>query len=92
MLKKVTLIGFAVLAFGLASVSRANAGTEMVEPERAPAPSYNYAPPPPPLYYAPPPPRVVVYPAFGYYAPRVRVFAYHRVPPRRVYCPPHRRP
>ncbi|MBA3882571.1 MAG: hypothetical protein H0X73_07605 [Chthoniobacterales bacterium] len=90
MLKKITLIGFAVLAFGLA---RANAGTEMVEPERAPAPSYNYAPPPR-VYYAPPPPPppVVVYPAFGYYAPRVRVFAYHRVIPRRVYCPPHRRP
>ncbi len=89
MLKKFGAITLAVLTFFFVSAPRANAGTEMVEPDRAPAPAYNYAPPPPrPVCYAPPP--VVVYPAFGYYVPRVRVFGYQRVYVRRPHCLPHR--
>ncbi len=91
MSKKAGLITLAFVAFSFASVPRSNAGTEMVEPRNAPSPTYNYVPPPPVVYYTPPPPvAVVVAPAFGYYAPRVRVFGYQRLHGRRVYCPPHR--
>ena len=41
-------MALAVFAFGFGTALRSNAGTDMVEPYRAPAPSYNYAPPPPP--------------------------------------------
>ncbi len=51
MWKKFNVTVLAVLAFGFASALRLNAGTEVVEPYRAPAPTYNYAPP---VYYAPP--------------------------------------
>ena len=47
MAKKIILIASMVLGFGFASAQRSNAGTEMVEPYTAPAPTYNYAPPPP---------------------------------------------
>ena len=49
------VIALAVFAFGFGSALRSNAGTDMVEPYRAPAPTYNYAPPPPrPVVYVPP--------------------------------------
>jgi hypothetical protein len=68
MWKKLIVIALAVSAVGFASAPRSNAGTEVIEPYNAPAPTYNYAPPPPrPVYYAPPlPVGVVIYPAFGY--------------------------
>ena len=80
MWKKFGVIALAVFAFGFVLASRTNAGTEVVEGYGTPAPAYNYAPPPPrPIYYAPPPPvGVVVYPAYGYYAPRFRVYGGHR--------------
>ena len=53
--KKSFVIALAVFAFGFGSALRSNAGTDMVEPYRAPAPTYNYAPPPPrPVVYVPP--------------------------------------
>ena len=45
--KKSFVIALAVFAFGFGSALRSNAGTDMVKPYRAPAPTYNYAPPPP---------------------------------------------
>jgi hypothetical protein len=70
--KKCFVMALAVFACGFGTALRSNAGTEMIEPYRAPAPSYNYAPPPPPrpVYFVPPPPvrvGVVIGPAFGYY-------------------------
>jgi hypothetical protein len=68
--KRIIVTALAVLAFGFGSALRSNAGTEMIEPYGAPAPSYNYAPPPRPrpILYAPPPVvGVVVGPAFGFY-------------------------
>ena len=52
--------------------ARSNAGTDMVEPYRAPARSYNYAPPPPPrpVVYVPPVRfGVAIGPPFGFYGP-----------------------
>jgi hypothetical protein len=83
-MNKLGLIGLAGFAF--ASASQLRAGTEMVEPERAPAPrySYDYAPPPPAVvYYAPPPVRVVVAPAYAYYGPRYRAYGHQRFYGRR---------
>ena len=61
----------------------------MIEPYRAPAPSYNYAPPPPPrpVYYVPPPPvrfGVVIGPGYGYYRAAVWILWFTPVlrPPR----------
>jgi hypothetical protein len=70
--KKCFVMALAVFACGFGTALRSNAGTEMIEPYRAPAPSYNYVPPPPPrpVYFVPPPPvrvGVVIGPAFGYY-------------------------
>ena len=45
--KKCFVMALAVFAFGFGTALRSNAGTDMIEPYRAPAPSYNYAPPPP---------------------------------------------
>ena len=60
--KKTGLMAVAVCAIGFAAVPRASAGTEVVEPEYAPAPRYNYTPPRR-VYYVPPPPvRIVVFP------------------------------
>lgn len=74
--KKVIVIALAFFVFAFSSAPRSNAGTEIVEPYRAPAPTYNYAPPPPrPIVYAPPPVvGVVVAPAFGFYG---RGYAYY---------------
>ncbi len=80
--KKLIAITLAVFAFAFGSALRANAGTEMIEPYRAPAPTYNYAPPPRPVFYVPPPVRVgvVVGPGYGYYGPRFGWYG-----PRRFY-------
>ena len=43
--KKIGLMALAVCGVGFAAVPRASAGTEVVEPEYAPAPRYNYTPP-----------------------------------------------
>ena len=77
--KKLIATALAVFAFAFGSALRSNAGTEMIEPYRAPAQTYNYAPPPPPpprpvLYIRPPVFGVVVGPGFGYYGPR---FGFH---------------
>ena len=72
--KQMIVTALAVFAFGFGSALRSNAGTEMIEPYRAPAPTYNYAPPPPPrpVVYVPPIRfGVLIAPAFGgYYGPR----------------------
>jgi len=73
--KKCLVMALGVLAFGFGTAPRSTAGTDMIEPYRAPAPNYNYAPPPPPrpVYYVPPPPvrfGVVIGPGYGYYGPR----------------------
>jgi len=70
--KKCFVIALVVFAFGFGTALRSNAGTDMIEPYRAPAPSYNYAPPPPPRPVAFfPPVRIGVFfgPGFGYYGP-----------------------
>jgi hypothetical protein len=86
------LILCAVLALGIATQS--NAGTEIVRDysrdfnaQAPPPPAYSYVPGPPQVYFAPP--RVVVYPSVRYVVVRpARVFAYHRVYHRPVYCAP----
>ncbi len=70
--RKIIVIALAVFAFGFGSAIRSNGGTEVIEPYRAPAPRYNYAPPPPPprpIFFAPPLPvfGVVIGPRYGYY-------------------------
>ena len=78
MWKKFNVIALAVLAFGFASAQSSSAGTEVVEPYRATAPRYNYAPPPRPVYYAPPRVGVFFYPPFPrFYGPRFG-FRHHR--------------
>jgi len=70
--KKIIVIALAVFVFGFVSALRSNAGTEVVEPYRAPASTYNYAPPPRPVFYAPPAVAfgVVIGPGYRYYGPR----------------------
>ncbi|MEP6820998.1 MAG: hypothetical protein ABI946_01470 [Chthoniobacterales bacterium] len=83
--KKTGLMALAVCAVGFTAVPRASAGTEMVEPEYAPAPRANYTPPVP-VYYVPPPVvRIVVYPRYAYYGPRFHAYGYQRVYGRRGY-------
>ena len=92
MRKKLIVTTLAVFAFGFGSALHSNAGTEMIEPYRAPAPAYNYAPPPPAVYYAPPPAvGVVVRPAHVYYRPRVLVYGARRFYGRPVYWRHHPR-
>jgi hypothetical protein len=90
--KKLIVMASTVFAFGFALALRSNAGTEMIEPYRAPAPNYGYAPPPPrPIYYAPPPPvvGVVVAPSYGYYGPRFGFYRGHRFYGRHAYWRSH---
>lgn len=92
--KKFIATTLAVFAFAFGSALRSNAGTEMIEPYRAPAPNYSYAPPPPPrpvLYVPPPVFGVVVAPGFGYYGPRFGFYGGHRFYGRRVYARAHHR-
>ena len=90
--KKLIVIALTVFAFGFAFDLRSNAGTEVIEPYRAPAPTYNYAPPPPrPVFYAPPPVvGVVVAPGYGYYGPRFGFYRAHRFYDRHAYWRSHR--
>lgn len=86
MKKKFIVTALTMFAFGFGSVLRSNAGTEIVEPYNAPAPTYNYAPPPPPrpVFYVPPPVvGVVVAPAYGYYRPGFGYYRAHRFYGRR---------
>jgi hypothetical protein len=81
--KKIIAIAFAVFGLGFGSTLRSNAGTEMIEPYRAPAPTYNYAPlpppPPRPVLNAPAPAvGVVVAPGYRYYGPRLGFYRAHR--------------
>lgn len=86
MWKRLSLIELAAVAVVFPLAPAAMAGTEMVEPQQAPAPRYNYAPPPPVVYYAPPPPvSVVVYPRYAYFGPRYRSYGYHRFYGHRAY-------
>src|SRR5437773_9353939 len=92
MWKKFGVIALVVLAFGFASAPRSSAGTEVVEPYTAPAPTYNYAPPPPPrpIFYAPRPVvGVVVTPTYGYYGPRFGYYRGHRFYGRHPYWRHH---
>ena len=72
--KKCFVMALAVFALGFGTALRSNAGTDMIEPYRAPAPSYNYAPPPPPrpvfTFRSAGSFGVVVGPGYGYYGPR----------------------
>lgn len=88
--KKCFIMGLAVFALSFGTALRSNAGTDMIEPYRAPAPSYNYAPPPPPrpVYYVPPPPvRIGVFfgPRVGYYGRGYGFYGGHRYYGRRGY-------
>ena len=71
--KRIAIV-LAILAFGFGFALCSNAGTDVIEPYRAPAPTYNYAPPPPrPIFYAPPLPvgfGFAVGPRYRYYGPR----------------------
>ena len=91
--KKCFVIALAVSAFVFGTTVRSNAGTDMVEPYRAPAPRYNYAPPPPPrpVFFAPPV-RVGVFfgPGFGYYGRGYGFHGGHRYYGRRAYWGGHR--
>jgi hypothetical protein len=92
MWKKSIVIALAFFVFGFASVLRSNAGTEIVEPYGAPAPTYNYAPPPPPprpIFYVPPPVVGVVVAPTYYYGPRFGYYSAHRFYGRHVYRRPH---
>ena len=87
--KKLIVIALAVFAFGFAFAGRLNAGTEMIEPYHAPAPSYNYAPPPRPIFFAPPVVGVVIAPRFGYYGRGYGYYGAHRFYGRHAYWRPH---
>jgi hypothetical protein len=89
--KKLIVIALAVFAVGFGSALRSNAGTEMIEPYRAPAPTYNYAlpPPPRPIFYAPPVVGVVVAPTYGYYGPRFGFYGGRRFYGRHPYWRSH---
>jgi hypothetical protein len=87
--KKCFVIALAVFALGFGTALRSHAGTDMIEPYRAPAPNYNYAPPPPrPVYFVPPPPvRVGVFigPGYGYYGRGYGFYGGHRFYGRNAY-------
>jgi len=90
--KKCFVMTLAVFAFGFGTALRSNAGTDMIEPYRAPAPSYNYAPAPPPrpvLYVPPPVVGVLVAPGFGYYGARYGYYGSRRFYGRPVYWRGH---
>ena len=73
--KKIGLMALVICGVGFGAAPRASAGTEVVEPEYAPAPRYHYTPPRQ-VYYVPPPVRVVVFPRYAYYGPRFGAYGY----------------
>lgn len=84
---KILVMTLAVLAFAFGTALRTNAGTEVIEPYRAPAPAYNYAPPPPPrpiVYLPRPVVGVVVAPPFGFYGRGYGFYRGHRYYGRRA--------
>src|SRR5262249_12127781 len=83
--KKHILITLAVFAFAFGTAPRSKAGTDTIEPYRAPAPTYKYEPPPPrPVAYGPPIGfGVAVGP--GFYGPRFGFFRGHRFHRRNVF-------
>jgi hypothetical protein len=90
MARKFIVTLLAMFAFLLGFALRSNAGTDMVEPYRAPAPTYNYAPPPPPrpVVYVPPVTfGVAVGPAF--WGPRFGFFPGHPFHRRHVFFRGH---
>jgi hypothetical protein len=92
--KKLMAIGLAVFAFGFGTALCLNAGTDMIEPYRAPAPAYNYAPPPPPpprpvVFVPPPVVGVVVAPGFGHYGRGYSFYGGHRYYGRQAYWRGH---
>ena len=90
---KCFVMALAVFAFGFGSAPRSNAGTDMVEPYRAPARNYNYAPPPPPrpVVYVPPVRfGVAIGPPFGFYGPRFGFFGGGRFHGRPAFWRGHR--
>jgi hypothetical protein len=94
MAKKLTFTALVVLAFGFGTAPLLKAGTEVIEPYRAPAPAYNYAPPLPPprpvVFVAPRPVvGVVVAPAFGYYGRGYGSYGGHRYYGRRAHWRDH---
>jgi hypothetical protein len=93
MKKKLVLITLAVFAFAFGTAPRSNAGTDMVEPYRVPARTYNYAPPPPPrpVVYVPPVRfGVFIGPGYGYYGPRFGFFGGRRFYGRHAFWRGHR--
>jgi len=91
--KKCFVMALALFAFGFGTAVRSNAGTDMVEPYRAPAPRYNYAPPPPPrpVFFVPPVRIGFGFgPGFGWYGPRYGFYGPHRFHGRRAYWGGHR--
>jgi hypothetical protein len=92
MTRKLIVIALVVLAFGFGSALRSNAGTEVVEPYRAPAPNYNYVPPPPPprpIFFAPPVVGVVIGPRYGYYGRGYGYYGARRFYGRHAYWRQH---
>jgi hypothetical protein len=92
--KKIIATTLVVFAFGFGCALRSNAGTDMIEPYRAPAPTYNYAPPPPPppcpiLYVPPPVVGVVVGRSYGYFRPSYAYYGAHRYYGRRGHWRAH---
>ena len=86
------MITLAVLAFGFGFALRSNAGTEVIEPYRAPAPAYNYAlplPPPRPIFFASPVVGVVVGPRYGYYGRGYGYYGARRFYGRHAYWRQH---
>ena len=85
--KKCFVVALAVFAFGFGTAPRSNAGTDMVEPYQAPAPSYNYAPPPPRPVVFVPPVRIGFFfgPGFGWYGPGYGFYGAHRFYGRPAY-------
>jgi hypothetical protein len=85
------ITAFAVSALVFGATFRSNAGTDMVEPYRAPAQGYNYAPPPRPVVYVPPVRfGAFIGPGWGYYGPRFGFYG-HRFYGRPVHWRGHPR-
>ena len=85
--KKLVLVILTVFVFGFATAPRSNAGTDVIEPYRAPARTYNYAPPRwRPVVFVPPVSfGVAIGPAYRFYGPRFGFVRGHRFYGRHVY-------